>query len=303
MTEETPAVAEPALAAPVQPEQQHRSFLRELPFLVIIAFVLALLIKHFFVQAFYIPSGSMEQTLQVGDRVLVNKVPYYYRGPQRGEIVVFNGLHNFDEGVTIAPATNPVSKVLRKFSSTIGLGAPDEKDYIKRVIGTPGDRVMCCDTAGKVVVTPKGGSPVSLDEPYIFENDVTDNRYFCEAGTGQRTCPAGAVGILVPKGRLWVMGDHRGNSADSRFHVSDGNHGTVPESKVVGRAFTVVYPLGRAGFLHVPSTFKPFALPAAPFAVGLVGALPIAVARRRRYLRKSASEGRSARLGAPSAAA
>ena len=284
MTDETPAAVDTVPASPVPPKPHHRSFFRELPFLVIIAFVLALLIKHFFVQAFYIPSGSMEQTLRVGDRVLVNKVPYYYRDPHRGEIVVFNGLNNFDEGVTITPPSNPVSKVLNKISSTVGLGAPNEKDYIKRVIGIPGDRVMCCDTAGRVVVTPSGKPPVSLNEPYIFENDMTDSRYFCEAGTGQRSCPPGAVGVLVPKGRLWVMGDHRGNSADSRFHITDANHGTVPQNKVVGRAFTIVYPFGRLAILHVPATFSTIALPAVPYAVGLAGAVPFAMVRRRRKL-------------------
>ena len=287
MTDEPPAavdaaaVADPAPKAAAAPPA-HRSFLRELPVLIAVALVLALLIKHFLVQAFYIPSGSMEQTLQVGDRVLVNKVPYYYRGPHRGEIVVFNGLNNFDEGVTIAPATNPVSKALRKVSGTIGLGAPDEKDYIKRVIGIPGDRVMCCDTAGRVVVTPQGGRPAALKEPYIFENDTTDLKYFCAAGTGPRSCPVGAPGVLVPAGRLWVMGDHRGNSADSRYHITDAHQGTVPESKVVGRAFTVVFPFGRFGLLHVPSAFSPLALPAAPYAAGVVGALPLTLVRRRR---------------------
>lgn len=278
---DAPAVADPAPKTAAAPTA-HRSFLRELPVLIAVALVLALLIKHFLVQAFYIPSGSMEQTLQVGDRVLVNKLPYYYRGPHRGEIVVFNGLNNFDEGVTIAPATNPISKALRTVSGTIGLGAPDEKDYIKRVIGIPGDRVMCCDTAGRVVVTPKGGSPVALKEPYIFENDTTDLKYFCAAGTGPRSCPVGAPGVLVPAGRLWVMGDHRGNSADSRYHITDSHQGTVPESKVVGRAFTVVFPFGRFGLLHVPSAFSLLALPAAPYAAGVVGALPLTLVRRRR---------------------
>jgi signal peptidase I len=266
----------------VPAEGQHRSFLRELPFLVVIAFVLALLIKHFLVQAFYIPSGSMEQTLMVGDRVLVNKVPYHFRGPHRGEIVVFNGLDNFDEGVTFAKPSNPVSRALRAVSSTIGLGTPDEKDYIKRVIGVQGDRVMCCDTQGRVVVTPKDGQPASLDEPYVFQNDTADTRYFCDAGTGRQLCPPGAKGILVPAGRLWVLGDHRSNSSDSRFHLTDSNHGTVPEDKVVGRAFAIVYPFGRAGLLHVPKGFHSVALPAVPWLGGFVGALPL-VGLRRRY--------------------
>jgi signal peptidase I len=266
-------------------KEKHRSFLKELPVLVVIAFVLALLSKHFLVQAFYIPSGSMEETLLIGDRVLVNKVSYHFRDPHRGEIVVFNGLDNFDEGVTFAKPTNPVSKALRALSGTIGLGTPDEKDYIKRVIGVPGDHVMCCDTTGRVVVTPKGGQPTSLDEPYVFENDTTDMRYFCDAGSGKQLCPPGATGVLVPPGRLWVMGDHRGNSSDSRFHLSDAHRGTVPEDKVVGRAFAIVYPFGRAGVLHVPKAFHNVGLPAVPLLGGFAGALPLVVLRRRFLLR------------------
>ncbi len=284
---EDPATAGTVLAPPQAPERRHRSFLRELPVLVIIAFVLALLIKHFLVQAFYIPSGSMEQTLMVGDRVLVNKIPYTYRGPHRGEIVVFNGLDNFDEGVRFTTPSNPVSKALRSVTSAIGLGAPDEKDYIKRVIGVAGDRVMCCDTEGQVVVTPKGGQPASLVEPYLFDNDTTGTRYFCQAVVdgkppSQASCPPGSEGILVPEGRLWVMGDHRGNSSDSRFHVGDAHQGTVPEDKVVGRAFSVVYPLDRFGVLRVPSAFEKVALPASPYVLGAVGVLPVALLRRRR---------------------
>ncbi len=290
MSDETPAVVEstPVESEPStgKPVKQHRSFLHELPFLVVIAFVLALLIKQFLVQAFYIPSGSMEQTLLIGDRVLVNKIPYIYRGPERGEIVVFNGLDNFDEGVTFAQPANPVAKVLHKISSTIGLGAPDEKDYIKRVIGVAGDRVMCCDAKGLVVVTPAGEAPIALEEPYLFENDTNATRYFCQAvvegaAPGAQSCPPGSPGVLVPTGRLWVMGDHRANSSDSRFHLSDSHQGTVPEDKVVGRAFSIVYPFGRAGFLKVPSSFDSLALPAAPYALGFVGALPLVALRRR----------------------
>ena len=277
----------------VAEKKRSRSFMQELPFLVVLVLLLTLGLRYFVVQAFYIPSNSMEQTLMVGDRVLVNKVPYTYRDPHRGEIVVFNGLDNFDEGVTIKQPTSPLGKVLHKISSTIGLGAPDEKDYIKRVIGVAGDRVMCCDAKGRVVVTPAGGKPYSLDEPYIFQNDTSGIRYFCEAVTtgvspDAKACPPGARGILVPKGRLWVMGDHRADSADSRYHVNDPHHGTVPVSKVIGRAAAVVYPFGHWGRLAVPGTFSHVALPAVPTGLALVGALPVALLRRRRLLRRVA---------------
>ena len=271
----TPKAVEP-------PAPAHRSFFRELPFLVVVAFGLALLIKFALVQAFFIPSGSMEHTLDIGDRVLVNKVVYDFRGPHRGEIVVFNGLDNFDENVTIAPPSNEFKRILRDVSGALGLGSPNEKDYIKRVIGVPGDRVMCCDAQGRVVVTPAGGGAAfALVEPYVFQNDTSDTRYFCAAGPGQKACPPGAQGLLVPKGRLWVMGDHRGDSADSRAHISDSHHGTVPENKVVGRAFVIVYPFGRATFLHVPQTFSAVAAPAGSLSIGLVGAVPLALLRRR----------------------
>ena len=270
-------VAEPARA-------KHRSFVRELPFLVVIAFGLALLIKAFLVQAFFIPSGSMEHTLDVGDRVLVNKLVYEFHGPRRGDVVVFNGLDNFDEPTQIAAPSNGLQKALQKVSGIIGLGAPSEKDYIKRVIGVPGDRVMCCDAQGRVTVQPAGGTAKALDEPYIFENNPVGDppRYFCAAGAGQQACPPGANGLLVPAGRLWVMGDHRGNSADSRAHINDANHGTVPEDKVVGRAFVVVYPVSRAKVLHLPATFsRALGAPAAPYAGGVLAALPLVWLRRR----------------------
>ena len=261
------------------------SFFRELPFLVLIAFVLALLIKAFLVQAFYIPSGSMQQTLELRDRVLVNKLVYRFRDIHRGEIVVFNGLDNFQPETQIAPPSNGVQRVLRSISRAVGVGAPGEKDFIKRVIGTPGDRVACC-VDGHVTVQPKGSSkPVPLDEPYLFEDD---KQIFCEAGTGEQACPAGAPGVLVPAGRLWVMGDHRGFSSDSRAHIDDENHGTVPTDKVIGRAFVIVWPVGRSTILRVPETFDTalggpaaLALGGAPFLLGLAGAVPLKAARRR----------------------
>ena len=270
------------------PGKGSRSFVKELPFLVIVAFLLALLIKAFLVQAFYIPSGSMQQTLELRDRVLVNKLVYDFRGINRGEVVVFNGLDSFTPETEIAAPANGVQRVLRAVSSAIGVGAPGEKDFIKRVIGVPGDRVACCDE-GRVTVQPGGEArPVALDEPYVFEDDRMP---FCAAGTGDVLCPTGAEGVLVPEGRLWVMGDHRGSSSDSRFHIDDENSGTVPQDKVIGRAFVIVWPLDRATVLSVPETFDAalgplaalpaYGLVAAPYALGLVGALPLMALRRR----------------------
>jgi signal peptidase I len=271
--------------APRKKESSGGSFFRELPFLVLIAFVLALLIKAFLVQAFYIPSGSMQQTLELRDRVLVNKLVYRFRDIHRGEIVVFNGLDNFQPETQVAPPSNGVQKVLRSISRAIGVGAPGEKDFIKRVIGTAGDRVACC-TDGHVTVQPKGSSTATaLDEPYLYEDD---KQVFCQAGSGAQACPPGAPGVLVPKGRLWVMGDHRGFSSDSRAHIEDENHGTVPTDKVIGRAFVIVWPVGRSTVLRVPETFDTalgqpaaLALGGAPFLLGLGAAVPVRGAGRR----------------------
>ena len=223
----------------------------ELPLLVVVALVLAVLVKTFLVQAFFIPSGSMEKTLHGcpgchGDRVLVNKVLYKVRDIHRGEIVVFNGVDSFDTEVPDLAPANGVQRAVRSFTRLIGLGAPGEKDYIKRVIGLPGDRIACCSN-GHVTVQAKGSrTAVELREPYLFEDD---RQVFCAAGTDAQ-CVQGAPGVLVPPGRLWVMGDHRGASSDSRAN------GTIPIGRVIGRAFVVVWPFARFKPLPVPTTFR-----------------------------------------------
>jgi signal peptidase I len=273
------------------------SFWRELPVLLVIALVLALVIKAFLVQAFYIPSGSMENTLQINDRVLVNKLVYDFRDVRRGEIIVFDAdgslAPDLDQRVIAEPG-NPVSKLFNKISTTLGFGVPPgEQDYIKRVIGVGGDRVMCCDAQGRVTVTPKGGSPVALDEPYVFQDD---NMVFCEAGVDDAaTCPPGAKGVLVPDGRLFVMGDHRNASSDSRVkfrsyftgNTNDGTNGTVSEDLVIGRAFVVVWPLDRLDWLSVPDLFSdPVSMEAAPYVMSGISVLPLAFLRRRRRHRQ-----------------
>jgi signal peptidase I len=214
--------------------------------LVLVAFLLALLIKALLVQAFWIPSESMERTLLVDDRVLVNKVVYHFRDVHRGEIVVFNGKGTgFDHQESIVPKpTNVFSKFVRSAQNLLGLGAPSETDFIKRVIGVGGDTVACCDAEGRVTVN---GHP--LDEPYVYQNDY------------QRFGP-----LKVPAGYLWVMGDHRGASSDAR------QNGPIPKDKVVGRAFVRVWPLSRLGFLGVPDTFS--GIPAASVAPSRVTPTP-----------------------------
>jgi signal peptidase I len=265
---EAPAV-EHAVGPTLTQPRTSPSFWRELPVLVVVAVGLALLIKSFFLQAFYIPSGSMQNTLAIGDRVLVNKLVYDFRNPHRGEIVVFNGSGTGFEGVAEFTASQPgnlVQRGLRNVQGFLGLGGnPNEHDFIKRVIGVGGDVVACPASTGdpnrcdRVTVN---GTP--LDESgYLFEDN---HRVFAP--------------ITLKKGELWVMGDHRGLSSDSR------DHGAIPVDKVVGRAFVTIWPLGRFGGHGVPKTFDQklagAALAAAPFAVGSFAVLPVALVGRRR---------------------
>lgn len=247
-------------------EKKKGSLLRELPVLLVIALVLALLVKTFFVQAFFIPSGSMETTLHgctgcTGDRVLVNKVPYWFGDPEPGDIVVFKGPDTWAPEVSVAEPTNWFSGALLWLGRAIGVAPPSEDDFVKRVIATAGQTVQCCDPQGRVVVD---GKP--LDEPYIYENTPIESRAFAP--------------VVVPPGRLWVMGDHRSDSADSRVHVNDRYHGTIAVSDVIGKAEVIVWPPSRWGVLHAPN-IQGDGADASPWAVAPRPSSPV-VARRRR---------------------
>lgn len=256
-------------------EQPQRSFWKELPILIGIALVLALVIKTFFVQAFSIPSESMQNTLQKGDRVLVDKfTPWFGAEPERGDVVVF---HDPGGWLNEAPqqSSNTVVRGVQNVLSFIGLmPSADEKDLIKRVIAVGGDTVECAGS-GPVKVNGK-----ALDEPYVYP--------------GATPCGDKPFGpVKVPDGRIWVMGDHRNDSWDSRFHMDQPGGGTVPVKNVVGRAFVVAWPVSRWSTLPVPSTFDQPGLSAAgtlvPPAAGLAGAVPLTLLVRRRRLRRSAS--------------
>ncbi|MFB8777260.1 signal peptidase I [Streptomyces broussonetiae] len=264
---------EPDGSAAAQAQKKQRSFWKELPILIGIALVLALLIKTFLVQAFSIPSDSMQNTLQEGDRVLVDKLtPWFGSEPDRGEVIVF---HDPDNWLAGEPVPDP--NALQTFLSWIGLmPSAEEKDLIKRVIGVGGDTVECKGT-GPLKVNGK-----ALNEPYVYPGNtpcsVDDN--------------GGQFTVKVPEGFVWVMGDHRQNSRDSRYNQADKNKGMVPVDEVVGRAVVKAWPINRWGTLPVPDTFdqpglgdqssSAAAVTNAPNALALAGVVPVALWRRKR---------------------
>ncbi|MFH8408159.1 signal peptidase I [Streptomyces sp. NPDC018019] len=198
---------------------------------VCVAFVL--LLSTFVIQPFLIPSSSMENTLRIGDRVLVNKLAYRFGGePRRGDVIVFDGTGSFLQS---EPTENPVRGLIRGAGAALGLAEPAATDYIKRVIGVGRDRVTCCDKQGRIKVN---GEPVA--EGYLYPGDAPSSDAF---------------DIVVPEGKLWVMGDHRGASRDSRDHLGEPGGGTVPVGKVIGRADWIAWPADRWTTLHRPRAF------------------------------------------------
>ncbi|MEU6090209.1 signal peptidase I [Streptomyces sp. NPDC047085] len=219
--------------------KRRRSAVREIPLLVGVAVLIALVLKTFLVQAFVIPSGSMEQTIQIGDRVLVDKfTPWFGSEPQRGDVVVFHDPGGWLKDEQTTKKNDPVVvKQVKEGLTFIGLLPSDnEKDLIKRVIAVGGDHVKCCDAQGRVTVN---GVPLTEGD-YIYPGDQPSATPF---------------DITVPKGRLWVMGDHRGDSADSRYHQDTPYRGTVSEDSVVGRAMVIGWPIGHWTRLEEPKTF------------------------------------------------
>jgi signal peptidase I len=216
------------------------SLLRELPIIIVSALVVSIIVKTFFIHFFFIPSGSMENTLQVGDRIAVNKLGSFFGEAKRGEVVVFRD----PAGWLGTPSESDDSKIIQTIKSglvTVGVLPDPAKQYlIKRVIGVGGDTVTCCDKKGYLTV-----NGVSVSEPYIFTGDKPSDTDFK---------------VTVPKGFVWVMGDHRGASADSRFHTDDIHKGMVPLSSIVGRATVVVWPLNNLNFLSTGSELSKVAI-------------------------------------------
>ena len=203
--------------------RRKRSFLKEFPFLIVVALVVSLFIKTFIVQFFFIPSGSMENTLQIDDRVAVNRLPFISNNIKRGDVVVFRDPDNWLPAADIETAPFVIAKLKSALVAVGVLPNPAKQYLVKRVVGVAGDRVICCTTTGKITVNGK-----EMVEPYIFDGNVPSDMNF---------------DVTVPKGKLWVMGDHRGASADSRYHQEDINKGFVPLNRVTGRVLAVIWPI------------------------------------------------------------
>jgi len=321
-----PGPARPWSAWPRSARRGHgkrgsRSLLRELPLLVVVALVIAIVIKTFVVQAFVIPTGSMQDTLEINDKILVNKLVYHFRPIHAGDIVVFDGAGSWNppaaaSGTGSGLAARAYDDTFRKLFDAVGglFGTPiGQTDYVKRVIGVPGDHVVCCTARGLITVN---GVPLH-EQSYLYPGDRSDSHPYSISAH---------FNVTVPKGYLWVLGDHRGISDDSRGHEFDPGNGMVPEDEVIGRAFVIVWPPSQWRILPIPATFEqpgitqstssaagpgragpgPGALaaatltagrlqPAAPYeplAAGFAVAMPITWFRRRALIRRGHRRGR-----------
>lgn len=207
------------------------TFLRDLIIILVVAFLVSFLMKTFLVRSFYIPSVSMEQTLKVNDRILVNQLVPNVMDVERGDIVVFK-----DPGGWLHPSSALPAQGFEKLMQVVGLAADTSAEYVvKRVIGVGGDHVACCDAEGRVMV-----NGVPLDEPYIVIPE------------GETRASAIDFDVEVPEGSVWVMGDNRYQSKDSRYNQDQPGKGFVPEEEIVGRAFVLNWPFSRFTWFSRP---------------------------------------------------
>ena len=212
------------------------SLLREFPVLEIVALAVSIVIKTFLVQFFFIPTGSMENTLQISDRVAVNKIPFIGKSINRGDVVVFRDPDNWLPEPYVGEENKYLGIVKDVFVAVGVLPNPAKQYLVKRVIGVAGDKVECCSKDKKLMI-----NGVEIEEPYIFAGNTASDTNF---------------NVTVPAGKVWVMGDHRGASADSRFHQDDINNGMVPNSKITGKVVGIVWPIKNLGFVDSYSSLK-----------------------------------------------
>jgi signal peptidase I len=218
-------------------------FIRDIVVIFIVALLVSFLIKTFLIRSFYIPSASMEDTLMINDRIIVNELEPKLMPVHRGDVVVFTdpgGWLTGSENIPAATPGNPVARGLSDFFTFIGLGTADSDNHlVKRVIGLPGDHVVCCNTLNQITVN---GAP--LKEPYTTVQPG-------EQAAGK------PFDVTVPPGKLWVLGDNRLDSADSSAHQNLPSKGFVPEKDIVGRAFVISWPISHWTWLsNFPDVFR-----------------------------------------------
>ncbi|MCI6574941.1 MAG: signal peptidase I [Actinomycetaceae bacterium] len=229
MRRATESPATPLLDGEQQPRRSFLVNLLQWVSLVAVGVLIAVIVKTFFIQSFVIPSGSMETTLMPGDRIYVNKLANEADELHRGDVVVFRDPGGWLAGVQ-QPQQSPAAQVLTKVGETVGLVPSDVGTHlVKRIIGVGGDHVICCTDTGQITV-----NGLAISEPYV------------RAGVNPSDVP---FDVTVPKGYLWVMGDNRSNSQDSRYHQQKTGFGFVPVSNVEGRAWLIFYPFDRFGWI------------------------------------------------------
>ncbi|MEV8219632.1 signal peptidase I [Microbacterium sp. NPDC077391] len=221
--------------AAVQPPQRRRGalvFLRDVLVIIVIAALVSFVVKTFVVRSFYIPSGSMERTLLVNDRILVDELTPRFTGYDRGDVVVFKDPGGWLPPAPQRPARPPLVEAVDWALTFVGISTTDAQDHlVKRVIGMPGDHVVCCNALGQITVN---GSPINeLGYLNLPEGDTAASDIEFD--------------VTVPEDRIWVMGDNRDRSQDSRAHQELPGGGFVPLENVVGRAFLTTWPLDRFG--------------------------------------------------------
>ncbi len=217
-----------------------RLFIRDIVLIFLAAIVISIGIKAFLIRSFYIPSGSMENTLQVNDRIIVNELVPNLVAVQHGDVVVFKDPGGWLEGQPTISEPNGFVGAIDWLLSVVGLSAPDSNDHlVKRVIGLPGDKVSCCNAFGQMSV-----NGVPLVEPYL------------DLPAGVTKVSGNDFSVTVPKNSLWVMGDNRYDSRDSRFNTNGPTKGFVPMNDVVGRAFVISWPASHWSWLdNYPAVF------------------------------------------------